>query len=228
MRHTVVLGSYNRPRLVREAIRSVLAQTWTDWQLVVADDGSGPETQAAILEELATRKADHGQAVVLLTLDDPPSSRGDGVVRAVRRINDAIPSVDGEIVHYLADDDFFTSDRLADFDDFFVRNPDVVCAYGGLRYVDMAGRRVGQIRFPDTVGDPWCVLDQGQFAHRASAFERVPAWPATGDYTDDGRFMRALFEAYGRFGRIDSFVHHKRLHDLNMDRTRASTTSQRE
>src|SRR5258708_7129899 len=37
---TVVIPTYNRLSLVRLAVASVMAQTYTDWELIVADDGS--------------------------------------------------------------------------------------------------------------------------------------------------------------------------------------------
>jgi len=39
-RVSVIMPVYNGARFVAEAIESVLAQTWHDWQLVVIDDGS--------------------------------------------------------------------------------------------------------------------------------------------------------------------------------------------
>jgi glycosyltransferase involved in cell wall biosynthesis len=41
---SVILPAFNRPRCLREAVASVLEQTVSDWELVIADDGSGPET----------------------------------------------------------------------------------------------------------------------------------------------------------------------------------------
>lgn len=37
---TVIIPTHNRPEEVRRAVRSVLAQTREDWQLIVVDDGS--------------------------------------------------------------------------------------------------------------------------------------------------------------------------------------------
>lgn len=47
---SIVLPCYNRVQYLRHAVDSVLAQTFQDWELIVADDGSGPETRNYLTE----------------------------------------------------------------------------------------------------------------------------------------------------------------------------------
>ena len=47
-RVSVTIPTYNRSTLVREAIASVLAQTFTDLEVVVVDDGSTDDTRAVV------------------------------------------------------------------------------------------------------------------------------------------------------------------------------------
>ena len=37
---SIVMANYNKGNFIGEAIRSVLDQTFTDWELIVVDDGS--------------------------------------------------------------------------------------------------------------------------------------------------------------------------------------------
>ena len=51
---SVLLTSYNREAFIAESIESVLAQTFTDFELIVSDDGSTDGT-AGIACEFARR-----------------------------------------------------------------------------------------------------------------------------------------------------------------------------
>ncbi len=41
---SIILTSYNKPDLVKQAIESVLHQTYSNWELFVMDDHSNEET----------------------------------------------------------------------------------------------------------------------------------------------------------------------------------------
>lgn len=47
---TVIIPTYNRKALLREAVESVLGQTFTDFELIVVDDGSTDGTAAMITD----------------------------------------------------------------------------------------------------------------------------------------------------------------------------------
>ena len=43
---SIVLPTFNRREFLSPAIESVVAQTFTDWELIIADDGSDADTRA--------------------------------------------------------------------------------------------------------------------------------------------------------------------------------------
>src|SRR4051794_39530439 len=48
---SVVITTYNRARILRRCLDSCLAQSWTDFEVVVVDDGSSDDTVAALAED---------------------------------------------------------------------------------------------------------------------------------------------------------------------------------
>jgi glycosyltransferase involved in cell wall biosynthesis len=54
-RVSVIIPTYNRKDYVREAIDSVLAQTYTDYEIIVVDDGSSDGTEAVLRERYGDR-----------------------------------------------------------------------------------------------------------------------------------------------------------------------------
>jgi glycosyltransferase involved in cell wall biosynthesis len=96
---SVVVPTFNRPQYLRAAIDSVFAQTFTDWELIVADDGSEGET-AAYLTALASRPK-----VKVLQL---AHTGNPGAVR-----NAACRAAQGENIAFLDSDDVWLPEKLA-------------------------------------------------------------------------------------------------------------------
>jgi O-antigen biosynthesis protein len=88
------------PEALRSCIRSVLGQLSTDWEWIVADDGS---TDPRVLDELRMLSAD--PRVTVLTGPD-----NSGISRAT---NAAIECASGEYLVFLDHDDELTPDALA-------------------------------------------------------------------------------------------------------------------
>jgi len=87
---SVIIPTYNRRELLRQALASVLAQTFTDYEIIVVDDGSTDGTR----EWLATVS---DQVRVLIQ-----ENRGPGAAR-----NLGIQNAVGEYVTFLDSDDIW-------------------------------------------------------------------------------------------------------------------------
>ncbi len=88
---SVLIATHNRPGLLIEAIDSVRAQTETDWEIVLVDDGSTPAVDAGALI------ARYGDGIRVLRHDTP---RGSAASR-----NTAIRNARGRLLAFLDDDD---------------------------------------------------------------------------------------------------------------------------
>ena len=94
---SVVLPTYNRAAYLREAVDSVSAQTYRDWELVIADDGSDDSTRAFL-----SRLEDPRTIVLFLAHSGNP-----GAVR-----NRAIERARGKYVAFLDSDDVWAPRKL--------------------------------------------------------------------------------------------------------------------
>lgn len=68
MKFTIITPTYNRQDLVQDTIRSIIAQSFPDWELIIVDDGSTDNTEEVLKPYLSdprisyVRKENSGQA----------------------------------------------------------------------------------------------------------------------------------------------------------------------
>jgi len=95
---SVVLPTFNRLRFLRPAVESLYAQTFTDWELIIADDGSDSDTRH-YLHSLALQPR---VQVIWLSHSGRPA-----IVR-----NAALRSAVGEFIAFLDSDDLWAPRKL--------------------------------------------------------------------------------------------------------------------
>ena len=80
---SVVMPAYNAAAFLEDAVRSVMRQTVSDWELLVIDDGSRDET-CAVVERLAAEGFGRQPPVVYRALDFLVDH---GLAHRIRRLN---------------------------------------------------------------------------------------------------------------------------------------------
>lgn len=122
---TVIIPTYNRKTLLLEALRSVQAQTYTDYEIIVVDDGSTDDTGAAVASQAASIryfwKPNGGEA----------SARNYGIQCAKT-----------DYVAFLDSDDSWTPDFLATTLSYLCRHPDIELVATGCSVVPGNVRRL--------------------------------------------------------------------------------------
>jgi len=134
---TVIIPTFNRASIVGRAIRSVLGQTYPNWELFVVDDAStdGTEREVRRYSDERIKYIRHQQ-----------NQR----VSAAR--NTGIRSARGEYVSFLDDDDEWLPEKLAkEVEVFRHSDPEVGLVYTGKTVYDEHGR-VLQVRMPKLSG----------------------------------------------------------------------------
>ena len=120
---SIVVPTYNRAHIVGGAIRSVQAQTMTDWELIVVDDDSTDETRA-LLQKFAREDA-RIKAVANAGHIGPAGARNTGI-----RASQA------EAIAFLDSDDTWEPRRLETFLNARRRDPQAVLIGSDYRMVD--------------------------------------------------------------------------------------------
>lgn len=115
MQITVVITTHDRPALLREAIASVEAQRFDEWDIVVVDDGSSP---AVVLEPLHEELRGRIRLLRNEVAQGPSEARNAGMRAAT-----------GETVFFLDDDDLLDADALATIDAAFRDDTTLNCLF---------------------------------------------------------------------------------------------------
>ncbi|MFD0666751.1 glycosyltransferase [Ramlibacter sp. MAHUQ-53] len=184
---SVVIPLYNHARYIAAAIDSVRAQTFTDWELIVIDDGSR-DGSAEVVERLL---AQHPDARIHLHRQANAGSHA--------TINRGLALARGEYLAVLNSDDLFAPDRLAVLVERARRHerPEFL-GVTPVRLIDGQGRAV-------TPADPagwWLAMYQGITARlaRGQSPRDVLLWGNFTVSTSNFFLSRAAWEKLGPLG----------------------------
>ncbi len=126
---SIVLPTYNRASFLDQAFQSIRNQTFSDWELLVIDDGS-TDTTREVVEMLAAGVPQRVQYI-------HQPNRG-----AYGARNTGLEHVRGEYVAFYDSDDHWLPHHLADSVEALDANPEVAWVYGAGQIVDFATGKV--------------------------------------------------------------------------------------
>lgn len=124
---SVVIGVYNMEMYIGATLRSVLAQTFTDFEIIIVDDGSLDRT----VEEIT---GIHDPRIRLIRL----SHQGSANAR-----NHAISLARGKLIAFLDGDDLWEPGKLAVHVETFRQHSDIDLTFDLVRHIDEKGNDLG-------------------------------------------------------------------------------------
>lgn len=123
---SIIMPTYNRAHMVGEAIDSVLAQTYQNWELILVNDGSKDGTREVLDSYVAKERR----------------------IRAIHKENEGIPftvnrgfaETKGEYVTWGCDDNNFHPQAIEKMAEYLTAHSDVGLVYSDVNDVDADGK----------------------------------------------------------------------------------------
>lgn len=195
---SVIIPTFNRKEMLREAVESVIKQDWSEKEIIIVDDGSTDGTSADIFQTSYLHKSRNQRRY----LREIPASAGmtghslhfirtehKGVSHAR---NVGIRSARGELIAFLDSDDLWLPGKLARQVKFFEENPDISICQTEEIWV-RNGRRVNPRRIHKKYSGwifekciPLCIVSPSAVMMRRAVFDDIGLFdeemPACEDY----------------------------------------------
>lgn len=208
---SIMMPAYNADRYIGQAIESVISQTYTNWELILVNDGSTDHT-----EQVVGRYTD--PRIKLIS----QMNSGEATAR-----NTALDCMQGEFVAFLDADDLFLEHHLENMVRFLQEHPNLDGVYTDGHYChpdgtvirSLSSQRRGPfqgwifeqlVRASDVFGPPICVLlRRALIEQHALRFDpRITIGP-------DWDFL-TRFSEYAQFGYLEEHTCLYRVHQTNV------------
>lgn len=169
------MGIYNCEVTLHEAIQSILNQTFTDWEMILCDDGSKDRTLDIALEY----QKQYPDRITVLNND-----RNLGLNATLNR---CLSVAKGEFIARMDGDDICAPERFEEEYRYLEENPDCAIVSTDMEFFDETGTwgRISHPEFPRNrdflAGSPFC---------HAPCMVRKEAYEAVGGYSVDKKLLR--------------------------------------
>ena len=124
---SVIMGIYNCEDTLEDAIESILAQTYKNWELIMCDDGSGDRTYEIARQYL---KAYSGKIILL------KNEKNKGLNHTLNRCLDMAT---GDYIARMDADDMCSKERFAEEVAILQNEPDIAIVSTDMLYFDENG-----------------------------------------------------------------------------------------
>jgi glycosyltransferase involved in cell wall biosynthesis len=206
---SVLMPVHNGMQYVREAIDSILGQTYTDFEFVIVDDGSTDDTPSILAEY-----AGQDSRIKILT-----NQQNLGIVAS---LNKGLDACRGEYIVRMDGDDIATPDRLSKQISRLQDDPDIAVLGGAVTYIDHDGRGLGLVRQCRLQAS---LLSGNPLLHPAVVIRRNILDRHFLRYREEYRYAEDYFlwlevSRVGKLDALEEIVLNYRLHDNTTRSTR--------
>lgn len=212
---SIVLPCYNGAKMIGEAIESVIAQTYQDWELIIVNDCSTDNT----LEVAQTYAARDKRIRVF-------SNEKNSKLPAT--LNHGFREAKGEYWTWTSDDNLLLPTMLEELSNYLDEHPEVGFVTSDFANIDVDGNIISYDVLLDNIQDRMPLNNCGgaSFMYRSSIAKKI------GEYREDlflvedyEYWLRLCF--YTKLAHYPKVLYHYRVHEKSLTATRKSQIAER-
>ena len=187
---SIVIPAYNASQYLAETIESVLSQTFTDFELLIINDGSTDNTA-----EIVSFYSDKDNRVKLFS----QQNQGVSIAR-----NTGIKIAKGEHIAFLDSDDKWLPNKLAAHIEHFHKTPDLGISFGRVEFITFDGKSTNYFSksrlfkiAPEHLYYENLIITPSNAVIRRSIFDSIEGFDSNLSGTEDAElFFRIMYKGW--------------------------------
>jgi len=199
---SVIVPVFNAERFVAQALASVAAQTYRDFELLVVDGGSTDGTEARV----QAHAAQHGPVRWV-------RQAGTGLAAAW---NSGLAAATGEWVAFLDSDDLWSPDKLERQAAYLRAHPEAAFVIGQVQFFLEPGCPPPPTMKPEVFAGDYLARMPGALLARRTLFDEVGAFDTSFGVATDMEWFARVMALEIPSGAVEGVVIRKRVHETNL------------
>ena len=187
---SIIIPLFNSETYIAEAIKSVLGQTWQNWELIIVDDGSTDRSSEMVQPFLKDER---------VRLYSKPN----GGAASARNLG--IKKSNGNLIAFLDADDFWLPEKLENQITCFRQYPEIGVCGTGMKIIDPQGQVLSQGTVPDFHGNPFPTILEYSLANMTTAMIRRNVFEKSGLFDETLGKAPEDYEFWLRVGKYTIF-----------------------
>ena len=204
---SIVLPTYNGGKYIKESIDSILAQTYTNWELIAVDDSSTDGT----LEVLKQYESLDDRIIVIHNVINQklPASLNIGFAKA-----------QGKYLTWTSDDNRYLPYALETMVRYLEEHSDAIVVRSNYYFIDMEGTRIGQSQEYSDYKMYRQNCFGACFLYRREVLEQVGEYDTDTFGVEDYDYWLRILDKFGKIDSIDEKLYEYRRHNESLSETK--------
>lgn len=204
---TVVLPTYNGEKYIQKSIESIIAQTFTDWELIVVNDCSTDNTVSIV-----TKYAKIDKRVKVVS--------NEANQKLPKSLNIGFEHSRGEYLTWTSDDNYYLPDALEKMVKYLDEYRDFPMVSAGMEFINEKNEISGDLSQFDADKMYYNNCVGACFMYRRTVLDDIGTYDTGMFLVEDYDYWMRVLLHYGQIGHINEILYRYRRHDNSLTATR--------